>query len=59
MATGSDPIHPNQAREAVEKARHIRSTDLLSNHRCLIIEHAGESYCLRLTRNERLILTKI
>lgn len=40
------------------KVRHVRSTDLFRDGRCLIIEHAGQSYCLRLTRNERLILTK-
>lgn len=34
------------------------SRDLLHGGRRLIIEHGGEEYCLRLTRNERLILTK-
>ncbi len=36
----------------------IRSADLLRGGRRIIIEHADEDYCLRLTRNERLILTK-
>lgn len=34
------------------------STDLFRGGCRFIIEHAGEEYCLRLTRNERLILTK-
>lgn len=36
-----------------------KSTDLLQGGRRLIIEHEGEAYCLRVTRNERLILTKL
>lgn len=36
----------------------LRSDELLRGYRRLIIEHGGEDYCLRLTRNERLILTK-
>ncbi|MDN5871712.1 MAG: hemin uptake protein HemP [Nitrococcus sp.] len=42
-----------------EGAPHLRSDELLRGHRRLIIEHTGEHYCLRLTRNERLILTKL
>jgi hemin uptake protein HemP len=34
------------------------SADLFRGGCRFIIEHAGEEYCLRLTRNERLILTK-
>jgi len=40
-------------------APRLRSTDLFRNDRRLVIEHRGEEYCLRLTRNERLILTKL
>lgn len=40
------------------KLPRARSADLLRGGCRLIIEHAGEEYCLRLTRNERLILTK-
>lgn len=36
----------------------VHSADLFRKNRRLIIEHQGEEYCLRLTRNERLILTK-
>lgn len=40
-------------------APRLRSTDLFRGDRRVIIEHGGEQYCLRLTRNERLILNKI
>lgn len=39
-------------------ASHIRAEDLLRDRRMLVIEHAGERYLLRLTRNGKLILTK-
>ena len=35
------------------------SSDLLQGGRRMVIEHGGELYCLRVTRNERLILTKV
>ena len=34
------------------------STQLLAGSRELVIEHAGQEYHLRLTRNDKLILTK-
>jgi len=34
------------------------STRLLAGSRELVIEHAGQEYHLRLTRNDKLILTK-
>lgn len=37
----------------------IRSEDLMQGTRCLTIEHGDAIYCLRITRNERLILTKL
>lgn len=36
----------------------IQSTSLLQGNRELLIAHAGEEYRLRLTRNDKLILTK-
>lgn len=39
------------------KAR-LRSEDLFSNGCELIIEHRGEEYRLKLTRNDKLILNK-
>lgn len=35
-----------------------RAQDLLGTGSVLVIEHAGERYLLRLTRNGKLILTK-
>lgn len=36
----------------------FRSSDLFDGGRRLVIQHGNEEYCLQLTRNERLILTK-
>ncbi len=36
----------------------LRSTDLLGQRGVVHIAHNGETYVLRLTRNDRLILTK-
>lgn len=52
------PIHDHNKPPPREKAPRVRSNELFRGHRRLIIEHAGEDYSLRLTRNERLILTK-
>ena len=38
--------------------RVVRATSLLAGERTLQIEHNGEVYTLRLTRTEKLILTK-
>ncbi|HEU4429523.1 MAG TPA: hemin uptake protein HemP [Myxococcota bacterium] len=47
------------ARDAQPKpVRQISSQELLGPERLLHIEHNGEIYTLRLTRNDRLILTK-
>jgi len=45
-----------QPRPAFSEA--VRATDLLKNRQVLVIEHAGERYLLRLTKNGKLILTK-
>ncbi len=37
---------------------HVESRRLLSGCNELVIEHAGQEYRLRLTRNDKLILTK-
>jgi hemin uptake protein HemP len=36
----------------------VLSSDLLQGQKELLIEHAGEVYRLRLTRNDKLILQK-
>lgn len=38
--------------------RHISSQSLLDGARELVIQHQGSEYHLRLTRNDKLILTK-
>lgn len=50
----SSPTAPS-ARPAT---RRIESTRLLQGARELVIEHLGGEYHLRLTRNDKLILTK-
>jgi hemin uptake protein HemP len=40
------------------RTRTVRARDLLGPDRILRIEHDGQLYTLRITRNERLILTK-
>ena len=42
----------------VQRLRTVRARDLLGAERILRIEHDGQVYTLRITRNERLILTK-
>lgn len=47
------------AAERSESAiRRVRARDVLGQRGILLIEHEGEVYTLRLTRNNRLILTK-
>jgi hemin uptake protein HemP len=43
---------------AVAATRHISSQSLLDGARELVIQHQGSEYHLRLTRNDKLILTK-
>lgn len=38
--------------------RHVSSHELLAGARELVIQHQGDEYHLRLTRNDKLILTK-
>jgi hemin uptake protein HemP len=49
--TGSASAHP-------PRASRVSSCNLLAGRRELVIEHAGQEYHLRLTRNDKLILTK-
>lgn len=46
------------ATASTNKAARTTSQALLQGKQRLMIEHAGEEYCLRLTRNDKLILTK-
>jgi len=48
-------LMPSAAREPSPR---LRSDELFRNRNELIIEHRGEEYRLRLTRNDKLILNK-
>lgn len=56
------PISPRQklqpAASDILLMRHISSKSLLDGARELVIQHQGSEYHLRLTRNDKLILTK-
>ena len=58
--TSSDShISPvNEHRPRSNAAQRIGSVQLLAGGNELVIEHAGQEYRLRLTRNDKLILTK-
>ncbi|OOG60375.1 hemin transporter [Rhodanobacter sp. C03] len=43
---------------ATAGTRHVSSQSLLAGARELVIQHQGGEYHLRLTRNDKLILTK-
>lgn len=43
---------------ALATARRVSSHSLLEGERELVIQHQGSEYHLRLTRNDKLILTK-
>jgi len=47
-----------RATEATSAVRRISSQSLLEGGRELVIQHQGSEYHLRLTRNDKLILTK-
>jgi hemin uptake protein HemP len=55
VETGTDPALPERK---ISELRTVRARDLLGGDRILRIEHEGQLYTLRITRNERLILTK-
>jgi hemin uptake protein HemP len=45
-------------RERPQEPRRVKSADLFCGGATLIIEHAGQMYLLRTTRENKLILTK-
>jgi len=57
-----DEVEVRTERDAASQTpldlRTVRARDLLGKDRLLRIEHEGQLYTLRITRNERLILTK-
>ena len=58
--SSQDPGEPaqNSSRDEINKRVRTNSQNLLQGGRELLIAHAGEEYRLRLTRNDKLILTK-
>ena len=52
--TSGEPIQTNEA----NSHRRLMAVDLLGQDGIVQIEHEGAIYTLRLTRNNRLILTK-
>jgi len=49
---------PQNGTESSRSRRTITSLELMGSGTELIIEHAGEEYRLRITKQEKLILTK-
>lgn len=54
-AARPEPVRPAAARASAQR---VDSHRLLGGRRELVIDHAGQEYRLRLTRNDKLILTK-
>jgi hemin uptake protein HemP len=57
-----NPLPPNtattQLAEKIDNRRRIASEEILAGASCVEIEHAGQRYLLRVTRENKLILTK-
>ncbi len=59
MATQDPACDDRAAIRGANPSRKMLSTrELLGNAREVVIEHGGEEYLLRITRNQKLILTK-
>jgi hemin uptake protein HemP len=57
--TSATPPHPRATERSREGSpNRLHSEDLFRTSRELIIEHLGQEYRLRLTRNDKLILNK-
>ncbi len=57
-AAGKHPTTASSARSLLISGNRIDSRDLFSNDREIIITHGEEAYRLRLTSQNKLILTK-
>jgi len=57
-APASDGALSTQPNAEPRSDQRIDSSRLLAGQRELVIDHAGQQYRLRLTRNDKLILTK-
>ena len=49
---------PTRPRHGAAPLQRVDSMRLLGGNPAIVIEHAGQEYQLRLTRNDKLILTK-
>jgi hemin uptake protein HemP len=58
MHNHARPASEQQDRAQTAKPRRFFSDDLLNGNDRIEIEHKGEIYTLRLTRRDKLILTK-
>jgi len=60
MATHRQPGNdgPEHGTEGEHSRRSITSVELMGSGNELIIKHAGEEYRLRITKQQKLILTK-
>ena len=56
MATGDQANESN--RQPAAKLRRLKVSELLAGEREVILEHNGQEYRLRITANDKLILTK-
>ncbi len=54
----SVPASSAASHQRPASAQRVESNRLMSGARELVIEHAGQEYRLRVTRNDKLILTK-
>ncbi|WP_279605726.1 hemin uptake protein HemP [Methylobacterium sp. J-048] len=55
---GSGDPHWALGAQASKRDEEIRSANLLQGRREIVIRHAGQRYRLRITANDKLILTK-
>lgn len=61
LSVNQDALRPHRVislKVAAQSVRRTSSQSLLEGSRELVIEHEGSEYHLRLTRNDKLILTK-
>jgi hemin uptake protein HemP len=54
----TDHPHRPGKTESVHSKRRVTSVELLGSAREIVIEHGGDEYRLRITSNDKLILTK-
>jgi len=58
MEKSTKPLAPSSAAKDCTNCQRLLSTDLFTCNTVVEIEHAGQRYLLRVTRENKLILTK-